>query len=299
MMPAFWSWFIAVGTIVFIIWCVWLIIWASKQGPQDKQDEDVVGHIWDGDLEEWNNPAPRWWLYLYFMTIAWAVGYMFFYPGLGISDGLLSWSQQGQYEAEMQAAEERYEPIYARFADMDFATLTLDADAHKLGKSLFASYCTTCHGSDARGATGYPNLTDDDWKWGNSEAAIISTITRGRNGIMPALSAALDSQTGIDNMVSYVESLSGRAPADAAAMSAQAMFIALCSACHMPDGSGNPALGAPKLTDDIWLYGSSSEDIRTTLVEGRSGSMPAHGELLGENRTRILAAYVRSLPNAN
>ena len=298
-MPAFWSWFVAAGTIVFIVWCIWLIGWSAKQGPLNKQDEESVGHRWDGDIEELNNPAPKWLLYLYGLTIVWAIGYLIFYLGLGSFEGLLGWSQQGQYEAEMQAAEERYEPIYARFAEMEFETLTQDPDAQKLGKSLFASYCTTCHGSDARGATGYPNLADDDWKWGNSEAAIIATITQGRIGVMPALAAALGGDAGIDNMVRYIESLSGLGDADAAAMNAQPKFVALCSACHLPDGSGNQSLGAPNLTDDIWIYGSSSEVLRTSIVEGRNGVMPAHGELLGDKRTRILAAYVYSLSNAD
>jgi len=297
-MPAFWAWFVAAGTIAFVIWCVWLIRWAGQQGPQNKEDEDLVGHVWDGDLEEWNNPAPKWWLYLYFITIAWAVGYMIVYPGIGSFKGLLGWTQQGQYEQEMQAAEARYEPIYERFAQMDFATLASDADAQKLGSSLFAGYCTTCHGSDARGATGYPNLTDDDWIWGDSEVAITTTIRQGRNSIMPTLSAALGGDAGINNMVNYVRSLGGTVEADAAAMSAQPLFTALCSACHMPDGSGNQLLGGPNLTDETTLYGSSPEAIRTTIVQGRNGVMPPHGEFLGDKRTKILAAYVYSLSNA-
>jgi len=297
-MPAFWAWFVAAGTIAFVIWCVWLIRWAGQQGPQYKEDEDLVGHVWDGDLEEWNNPAPKWWLYLYFITIAWGAVYLISYPGLGITEGLLNWSQQGQYEQEMQAAEARYEPIYDAFAEMKFEALAADPDALKLGGSLFASYCTTCHGSDARGATGYPNLTDNDWIWGDSEAAITTTIRQGRNSIMPTLSAALGGDAGIDNMVNYVQSLSGAVEADAAAMSAQPMFVALCSACHMPDGSGNQALGGPNLTDETTLYGSSSEAIRTTIVNGRNGEMPPHGEFLGDKRTKILAAYVYSLSNA-
>ncbi len=297
-MAAFWAWFVAAGTIVFIIWCVWLLSWSAKQGPQNKEDEDLVGHKWDGDLEEWNNPAPKWWLYLYFITIAWAVGYMIVYPGIGAFDGVAGWSQQKQYEDEMQAAEARYEPIYARFADMEFGALAQDPDANKLGRSLFASYCTTCHGSDARGATGFPNLTDDDWIWGRTEAAITTTILHGRNSIMPNLSAALGGDAGVENMVKYVQSLSGAAAADQAAMSAQPMFVALCSACHMADGSGNQLLGGPNLTDDIWLYGGSADAIRTTIVQGRNGVMPAHGELLGDKRTKILAAYVYSLSGA-
>ena len=294
-MPAFWHWFVAAGTIAFVVWCVWLIHWAGKQGPQNVADDDVVGHKWDGDIEEWNNPAPKWWLYCYFGTIVWAVGYMIAYPGLGSWDGMLGWSQQGQYEAEMQAAAERYEPIYENFAAMDFDALQDEPKALALGKSLFASYCTTCHGSDARGATGYPNLTDNDWLWGSDEAALTTTISKGRNGVMPVLAPALGGDAGIDNMVSYVKSLSGLGDADAAAMSAKPMFLALCSACHTAEGTGNPIFGAPNLTDDIWLYGSSDESIRASIVEGRNGVMPAHGELLGEARTRILAAYIASL----
>jgi len=298
-MPAFWAWFVAAGTIAFVIWCVWLISWAGKQGPQNKEDEDLVGHKWDGDLEEWNNPAPKWWLYLYFGTIVWAIAYLVIYPGLGITEGLLDWSQQGQYEEEMQAAEARYEPIYERFAAMDFATLAQDPDAQKLGGSLFASYCTTCHGSDAHGASGYPNLTDDDWLWGNSEANIIATITNGRNGVMASWAAALGSDEGVDNMVRYVQSLSSPAEADEAAMTSKPMFTTVCAACHMPDGTGNPALGTPDLTDEIWLYGSSTEAIRKSIADGRLGVMPPHGELLGEKRTKILAAYVYSLSNTD
>ena len=297
-MPAFWAWFVAAGTIVFVIWCIWLVSWSAKQGPQDKQDEELVGHKWDGDLEEWNNPAPKWWLYLYFITIAWAVGYMIAYPGIGAFDGLLGWSQETQYEQEMQAAADRYAPIYTRFAEMEFSALAANEDARRLGASLYASYCTTCHGSDARGAPGYPNLTDDDWIWGNSEAQLITSIADGRNAVMPALAASLGGDAGVDNMVRYVRSLSGLIEADAEALSVQPVFAAVCGACHTAAGTGNPQFGAPNLTDDIWLYGSADADVRSTIVNGRNGIMPAHGEFLGDRRTRILAAYVSSLANA-
>jgi cytochrome c oxidase cbb3-type subunit 3 len=293
-MPAFWHWFIAGGTILFVIWCIWLISWSSKQGPANVADDEVVGHKWDGDLEEWNNPAPKWWLYLYFITIAWAIGYLIAFPGLGSYEGMLGWSQQGQYEAEMKAAAENYDPIYEKFAAMDFEKLSQNAEAQALGKSLYASYCTTCHGSDARGAPGYPNLTDDDWLWGNSESELYTTIYNGRNAVMPVLAPALGGDEGIANMARYVKSLSS-GEADAGAMSAQPMFVALCSACHGVDGTGNKIFGAPNLTDDTWLYGGSLETIQETLLNGRNGVMPSHGDLLGENRTKILAAYVYSL----
>ena len=293
-MPAFWHWFIAGGTILFVIWCVWLISWSSRQGPANVADDEVVGHKWDGDLEEWNNPAPKWWLYLYFITIAWAVGYLVAFPGLGNYEGMLGWSQEGQYEAEMQAAAENYDPIYEEFAAMDFEVLSQNAQAQALGKSLYASYCTTCHGSDARGAPGYPNLTDNVWLWGNAESELYISIANGRNAVMPVLAPALGGDEGIANMAKYVKSLSG-GEADAGAMSAQPMFVALCSACHGVDGTGNKIFGAPNLTNDIWLYGGSLETIQETLLNGRNGVMPAHGDLLGENRTKILAAYIYSL----
>jgi len=297
-MPAFWHWFVAAGTILFIIWCIWLVSWSAKQGPQGVADEDLVGHKWDGDLEEWNNPAPKWWLYLYFITVFWAVGYMIAYPGLGNYAGVLGWSQVGQYEAERETAAERFEPIYARFAEMDFATLAADPDAQKLGASLYASYCTTCHGSDAGGAPGYPSLTDDSWIWGNTEQQLTTTIGSGRNAVMPALGAALGGDEGIDNMVNHVRSLSGLVTAGDAADSTQQMFVTMCSACHGPDGTGNQMLGAPDLTNDIWLYGNDAADIRHTITNGRNGVMPPHGDLLGADRTKILAAYVLSLSAA-
>jgi cytochrome c oxidase cbb3-type subunit 3 len=294
-MTAFMSWFVAAGTIVFIIWCVWLIGWSAKQGPQNKGDEELVGHKWDGDLEEWNNPAPKWWLYLYFITIAWAVGYLIVYPGIGIFDGVAGWTSEGQYEAEIQRAEERYAPIYERFSAMEFDELVADPDANALGASLYASYCTTCHGSDARGAPGYPNLTDDDWQWGGTEKDIYTSIYNGRMAVMTPWAQVLGSDEAVDNMVSYVRSLSGLEEAGEAAASAKTQFTTFCAACHMPDGTGNPILGAPNLTDDIWLYGSAPETIREAIEKGRNGQMPAQGEFLGENRTRVLAAYVKSL----
>ena len=293
-MPAFWHWFVAVGTIAFIIWCIWLIGWSAKQGPANVADDDLVGHKWDGDLEEWNNPAPKWWLYLYFITVFWAIGFLIAMPGLGNFDGMLGWSSAGQYEDEMQAAAETYEPIYEQFAAMDFEALKKDPGALALGKSLYASYCTTCHGSDARGAPGFPNLTDGDWLWGNTEQDLVTTIGNGRMAAMPVLAPALGGDEGVNNMVKYVKSLSG-GELDAGAQAAQPMFVALCSACHGVDGTGNKIFGAPNLTDDTWLYGGSEDVIRETILNGRNGQMPAHGELLGANRTKILAAYVASL----
>ncbi len=294
-MPTFWHIYIAAGTILTIVWCGWLIAWSAKQGPQNKGDDELVGHVWDGDLAEWNKPMPKWWLYLFFITIFWGLGYLVAFPGLGGYQGMLGWSSSGQYYEEVEAAAAKYEPIYAEFAAMEWDDLVRHPEAQQLGASLYASYCTTCHGSDARGAKGFPNLADNAWLWGNSEQQIVTSILNGRNAVMPVLTPALGGDEGVANMVTYVRSLSGLVEADAAATAMQPMFVALCSACHGVEGNGNPLLGSPSLTDDAWVYGSSIEDVTATIVNGRNGVMPAHGELLGENRTKILAAYVRSL----
>ena len=290
-------WYVAIITVASILACIWLIRWSSKQSG-DIADDETMGHTWDGDLAELNNPLPRWWLYLFYITIVFALVYLVLYPGLGNFAGTLGWSQESQYDAEIADANERYEPIYAALGAQDAIALTGNPDALKLGASLYASYCTTCHGSDARGAVGYPNLTDDEWLWGDSEAQIVSTIKNGRVAVMPALAPALGGDEGVANMTSYVRSLSGLEEADDAAAAMQPMFVALCGACHQATGVGNPILGAPNLTDDVWLYGSSPEAITTALVEGRNGAMPAHGDLLGDNRTKILAAYVYNLSSS-
>ena len=294
-MPTFWHIYIAAGTLITIVFCGWLIAWSAKQGPQNKGDDDLVGHVWDGDLEEWNNPLPKWWLYLFFITIFWGLGYLVAYPGLGGYQGMLGWSSSGQYYEEVDAAATRYEPIYERFAAMEWDDLVADTEARQLGASLYASYCTTCHGSDARGAKGFPNLADAEWIWGDGEQQIVTSIKTGRHAVMPVLTPALGGDEGVTNMINYVRSLSGLVEADAAAEAMQPMFVALCSACHGVEGKGNQLLGAQNLTDEIWLYGSSEEDVRSTIVNGRNGIMPPHGELLGANRTKILAAYVRGL----
>ena len=297
-MPAFWNWFVIIVTCLFILGCLWLITWSTRQSPDDVAENETLDHKWDDDIQELNNPAPRWWLYLFYLTIIYGVGYLVAYPGLGHLKGILGWSQHGQYEMEMQAATQRYASIYSKYESMDVTALSEDAGALKLGKSLFANYCTTCHGSDGRGATSFPNLADNDWLYGGSVDDIVTSIKFGRGGVMPALGAALGGDQGIDNMVSYVRSLSGQAVEETTAQSAKPLFQAICGACHGADGSGNPLLGAPNLTDDIWLHGGSSDAIKETIVKGRMSTMPAHGELLGEQKTLIVAGFVYSLSHS-
>jgi len=290
-MSSFWSWFIIILTVVSIIGAVWLMQSNTKRAPGET---DTTGHKWDGDLEEYNNPLPRWWLMLFYLTVVFSVGYLVLYPGLGSFAGTKGWSQVGQYEEQMADAEAKYAAFYDRFADMDLAAIAGDSDAMRAAGNIFGNRCAQCHGSDGGGAVGFPDLTDAAWQWGDSADAVIASIGNGRNGAMPPMGAALGSDEAIDEVVAYVRSLSGlEAPADKAA-AGKAKFAA-CAACHGPDGKGNPALGALNLTDDSWRYGSSVEAIRTTIVKGRSNQMPAQLDALGENRVRLMAAYVLQL----
>jgi len=283
---------IAIVSIANVVACGWLIWWTARTRPGEVGKGEVGHHVWDGDLQERNNPMPRWWLILFFATIAFAFIYFMLYPALGTFGNSLGWSKAGQYEQEMAAANARYAPIYAAFAGRDIVDLAKDPKALALGHSLFANNCINCHGSDARGAIGFPDLTTHHWKWGGDPESLVQTITHGREGIMPALGAALGAQ-GVDEVEAYALSLSGRKePADK--VEAGKVRFTLCAACHGPDGRGNPVLGAPNLTDGVWQYGGSEAAVRQTITDGRHGQMPIH-EWLGPDKIRLLAAYVYSL----
>ncbi len=283
---------VAVVTCLNVLACGWLIWWTARTKPNEAAAGEVKDHVWDGDLRERNNPMPRWWLGLFFLSILFCFAYFLLYPALGRFTGILHWSAAGQYHEEVAQSRHLYGPIYAAFGGQSIEQLAKNPKALALGRSLFANNCIQCHGSDARGAPGFPNLTDNDWLYGGDPQTIVQTITHGREGVMPALGAALGPQ-GLDEVVAYVESLSGRAvPADKAAAGKER--FALCAACHGADAKGNQTLGAPNLTDDIWLYGGSDATIRKTVMDGRHGKMPAH-QWLGDDRIRLLAAYVYSL----
>jgi cytochrome c oxidase cbb3-type subunit 3 len=291
-MSSFWSWFVIILTVVNIGGAVWLMYSNSK--GRRSQGPSVVGHKWDGDLEEYNNPLPRWWLYLFYITVAFSIAYLIVFPGLGNYAGTFGWSQESQYEAELAAAEAKYSEFYARFRDMDLATLALNDEAMSAAGNIFGNNCAACHGSAGRGATGFPNLTDDNWQYGGDDQAILMTLRNGRNGIMPAQLQVLG-ESGVEDMVAYVLSLSGREVSAERAERARPQFGTICAACHGPDGRGNTALGAPNLTDDVWLHGGSPAQIRDVLVNGRINNMPAQLPLLGEDRVRLMAAYVKRL----
>lgn len=291
-MTTAWSWFIVLGTVFSMLACLWLIVWTNRQRQSDEDIAASESHVWDGDVRELNNPLPMWWLWLFILTLIFAAVYLVMYPGLGDYKGTGKWSQVAQYEQEMAAAEAEFGPIFARYGAMEVVDLVKDPAALKIGNSLFANYCVQCHGSTAKGARGFPNLTDGDWLYGGAPDKIEFSILNGRSGIMPALGAALGSPEDVDALVRYVRALPD---GQDTASPAHTKFMTLCFACHGADASGNQVLGAPNLTDDTWLYGSSEADIRRALLEGRNGVMPAHAQLIGPDRARILAAYVYSL----
>lgn len=291
-----WSWYIILLTAGNILACFWLIRWNSKRRVGEAAEGDTTGHKWDGDLQEFNNPLPRWWLWLFYITIFFAIGYLVIFPGMGSFQGTAKWSQAEQYNAEIQEADSKYGPIFAGYAKRPIPELAKDAKAMASGQRLFLTYCSTCHGSDAGGAPGFPKLTDKDWLYGGEPEAIKTTILDGRNGMMPPMGAGLPDEQ-LDQLVAYVLSLSGREADPAKVEAGKTQFQALCVACHGPEGKGNSAAGFPNLTDKVWLYGGSPGTIKETIKLGRNGVMPAHREFLGEEKAHLLAAYVYSLSN--
>lgn len=292
-MSGFWSWFIIILTAANIIGALWLLL-ATARNRHGAEDADT-GHVWDGDLRELNNPLPRWWLGLFILTVVFSIGYLVLYPGMGNFDGALDWTQEKQYRAQVQAAERRFADFYAPFEGEPIPALAANAQAVAAGRNIYVNNCAACHGSDARGAPGYPNLADDNWLYGSRPEQILTSILQGRQGMMPALGGALG-DAKLDQVITYVRSLSGETTAPAGYLAdGRQVYQSFCAACHGAEGTGNQALGAPDLTDDAWLYGNSLEALRSTVMQGRSGRMPPHRDILGEERARLVAAYVWSL----
>ncbi len=290
----FWGPFIAVVTLVSVIGCAVFLKALSTRRLAPGEKPGTTGHVWDEDLAEYHNPLPRWWMWLFYITVLFALGYLLYYPGLGAFGGLGKWSSAGRYEQEMAKAEATYGPLFEKFLKQDVAAVAADPEARQMGQRLFLTYCSQCHGSDARGARGFPNLTDHDWLWGGEPDAIKTSIRDGRNGVMPPMGAALGGDQGVREVAHYVLSLSGR-PHDAALAAAGKEKFAVCAACHGETGQGNPAMGAPNLSDDVWLYGSSEAAVIETIVQGRNGVMPAQKEMLSDAKIHLLTAYVYGL----
>ncbi|MES2297276.1 MAG: cytochrome-c oxidase, cbb3-type subunit III [Pseudomonadota bacterium] len=294
----FWNIYVAVLCLLGIVGCA-VLLWSQSthQLTAGADAAGTTGHVWDENLTELNTPMPRWWMWLFYITIVFGLVYLALYPGLGSYAGKLGWKSSGQYQEELKVAEREYGPLFAQFQQQDLKAVAANAQAHAIGERLFLTYCSQCHGSDARGAKGIPNLTDRDWLYGGAPETIKATILRGRNGQMPSMAAALGSELDVENVAHYVQSLSNPGAADPIKATLGKPKFGVCMACHGPDAHGNPALGAPNLSDKIWLHGGSTETIMETVRKGRNSTMPAFGEFLGEAKVHVLAAYVWSLSN--
>ncbi|BDT70413.1 Cbb3-type cytochrome c oxidase subunit CcoP [Comamonadaceae bacterium OS-1] len=291
----FWSIFVSAVSVVSIAACL-LLLWITARKKVPFQADNTTGHVWDDDLREMNNPLPLWWVGLFILTVLFSIGYLVAYPGLGSFKGTLGWTQVGEYDAEVSKANRELEPLYAQFTAMPPEKLAGDAKAMAVGERLFMNNCAQCHGSDARGSKGFPNLTDGDWLHGGTPDVILKTITHGRIGMMPPMAAAVGTPDDVKNVANYVLSLSGSPNDSLRAALGKAKFSA-CAACHGVGGKGNPALGAPNLSDDIWLHGWGEAAIIAMVNNGKTNQMPAQKEKLTEAQIHVLTSYVWGLSN--
>ncbi|AYG45916.1 cytochrome-c oxidase, cbb3-type subunit III [Pseudomonas sp. Leaf58] len=301
-MTTFWSTYICVLTIGSLIGLTWLLL-ATRKGQSNNTTDQTMGHSFDG-IEEYDNPLPKWWFWLFVGTLVFSVGYLILYPGLGNWKGILpgyenGWTGANEWQKEMDKADAKFGPIFAKYAAMPVEEVAKDPQALKMGSRLFASNCSVCHGSDAKGAFGFPNLTDNDWRWGGEADTIKATIMNGRHGVMPAWAEVIGEQGVADVAAFVLTNLDGRSlpegsKADVA--KGKEIFAGNCVACHGPEGKGTPAMGAPNLTHpQAFIYGSSFAQLQQTIRYGRQGQMPAQAEIQGNDKVHLLAAYVYSL----
>ncbi len=287
----FWNLYVVVIVLASILACAVLLI---VQGKATFTPGKTMGHVWDETLEEYNNPMPKWWSWMFVITVVFALVYLALYPGLGNFKGMLGWTSGGQHQAEVSKMDATVKPLFDKYMAMDLKAVAADKQANEMGKRLFLTYCMQCHGADARGAKGFPNLTDSDWLYGGEPEQIKETIANGRMGVMPP-HAQLGADT-IKDVVNFVRSLSGLQNDAARAAKGKEVFTSAgCVGCHGPEATGTQALGAPNLTDKVWLYGSSEATITETVTNGRQNKMPAWKEFLGDAKVHLLAAYVLSL----
>ncbi|MBQ0131970.1 MAG: cytochrome-c oxidase, cbb3-type subunit III [Comamonas sp.] len=291
----FWSVYVAGITVVGILACfVMLIVTARKKVASDS--DNTTGHVWDEDLRELNNPMPRWWVWMFVITLVFGLLYLLAYPGLGAYAGKMQWSQVGAYEAEVQKANAELEPLYARFTAMSTQEVAKDSQAMAIGERLFMNNCSQCHGSDARGSKSFPNLVDGDWLHGGAPENIKQTIAHGRMAMMPPQAEVVGSADDVRNLAHYVLSLSG-SPHDSLKASLGKSKFTACAACHGMDAKGNTLLGAPNLTDDIWLHGWGEQAIVDIITNGKMNEMPAQDKKLTPAQIDVLTAYVWGLSN--
>jgi cytochrome c oxidase cbb3-type subunit 3 len=292
-----WSNYIALVSLVGIVWCIWLLASQRKAKVIHTADGAVAdtGHVWDGDLRELNNPLPRWWAWMFLLSCIFALAYLVLFPGLGSFPGVAGYTTDGALMSSMTEANDELKPVYAKYVKMDIEEVAADPKAREMGQRLFLNSCAQCHGSDAGGAKGFPNLTDGDWLYGGSPENIKTTLINGRNGVMPAYGHLETAQ--IVDLANYVRSLSGLPADDAKVARGAELFKSNCVACHGVDGKGNIAMGAPNLTDKTWLYGGSEATIVETLTKGRMAMMPSQDKVLSPEKIHLLTAYVWGLSN--
>ena len=287
----FWSIYIAAITLLGIFGCL-VLVWVSGKTKVMTAADNTTGHVWDGDLREMNNPLPRWWVGLFIITCIFSLAYLYLYPGLGSYQGSLGWTQTGQFEKEVARGNEQTAPIYAAFAGKSTEELAKDQQAMAIGDRLFMNNCAQCHGSDARGGTGFPNLTDGQWNWGGTPEQIHATIAQGRTGIMTPMAAAVGSSDDVRNLANYVLSLS-KSPHDSVRANLGRDKFVACAACHGPDGKGNQALGAPDLTSGVFVHGPAVEAYIVNVINnGKTGVMPAWESKFTPEQLKVLTAYV-------
>lgn len=291
----FWSDYVAAVSLLGILGCV-ILLWLTARKRVAASADNTTGHVWDEDLREANNPLPMWWVGLFVLTIVFGLGYLALFPGLGSFRGKSDWTSRGAYEAEVARATQELAPVYAKYASMPVEEISRDPQAHAIGERLFMGNCAQCHGSDARGSKGFPNLTDKDWLYGGTPEKIIETITRGRVGVMPPMAAAVGTPDDVKNVANYVLSLSGEPHDSVRAGLGKSKFTA-CAACHGIGGVGNQALGAPNLSDRIWLHGYGEAAIIQMINSGKHNEMPAQEGRLTEAQIRMVASYVWGLSN--
>ena len=298
-LSAGWSTYIALVTIVGIVWCIWLLFSQIKIKVKLNPDGEVAdtGHVWDDDLRELNNPLPRWWMWMFVSSCIFSLVYLILYPGLGSYPGILGYSSDGALMNSMTAANDELKPVYAKYMKINIEQVAADPKAREMGQRLFLNSCAQCHGSDAGGSKGFPNLTDHDWLYGGAPENIKTSIINGRAGVMPPF-PQLDSKQIVD-VSNYVRSLSGLPVDDSKKVRGEEVFKSSCVACHGADGKGNIALGAPNLNDKTWLYGSSEAAIIETVTKGRMAMMPAQDKVLSPEKIQLLTAYVWSLSNTS
>lgn len=292
---SFWPLFISAITVLGILGCA-LLLWLTNKTKVQASQDMSTGHVWDGDLREMNNPLPRWWVWLFIITIVFSVAYLIIYPGMGSYQGKLGWTQVGQFEAEMAKAEEVTKPLYDKFMAMSVQEVAADEQAMAIGGRLFLNNCAQCHGSDARGSKGFPNLTDNDWLHGGEPENIKTTLVNGRMGMMPPMAAMVGSEDDVRNVANYVLSLSGSEHDAARAELGKEKFM-VCAACHGQEGKGNQMMGAPNLTDGIWLHGAGEKNIMAMINNGKTNQMPAQADKLSEAQIHVLTGYVWGLSN--